>query len=256
MLRGVEPNSSAENSPLPASRPSILWRWLATLGLGLVAAVVGQIPPLAVLSWSHSLEFNLADLQGMAGNGTAVIRLICMSTPVQVGLLFWFARRRSASAVSYLALTRPQKRDIVVLFLTAVALLALGDGLNWLLGEKTVTPFQVDIYRSAEKSGDLLWLWLTVVIVAPIGEETLFRGFLFQGWQRSPKDAWVAIGATAALWALVHVQYNPLVIAQILLVGLALGWVRWRTGSTISTIFLHAFLNGVGLSETYLALRG
>jgi membrane protease YdiL (CAAX protease family) len=29
--------------------------------------------------------------------------------------------------------------------------------------------------------------------VAPIGEETLFRGFLFRGWHRSDKDAWAVI---------------------------------------------------------------
>jgi CAAX protease family protein len=95
-----------------------------------------------------------------------------------------------------------------------------------------------------------------VVIVAPIGEETLFRGFLFRGWQRSPDNAWAAIVGTAFLWAIVHVQYNPLVVSEILLVGLALGWVRWRTRSTISTILLHSFLNAAGMTETYFQLRG
>jgi CAAX prenyl protease-like protein len=40
-------------------------------------------------------------------------------------------------------------------------------------------------------------------VVAPIGEETLFRGFLFRGWHRSPRDAWPVI-VTASLWALVQ----------------------------------------------------
>ena len=68
------------------------------------------------------------------------------------------------------------------------------------LGKNVVTSFQDDIYRSAASAGSLVWLWLAVVIVAPIGEETLFRGFVFRGWQRSPDNAWAAIGGTAFLW--------------------------------------------------------
>ena len=236
---------------LPAHSPG----WLATLGLGMVAALTGQIPALAALSWSRERGLSLAELGGLTSDGVAVIILICVSTPVQVGLLFWFAHRRSPSALDYLALKLPRKRDITLLALVAAGLIAAGDGFNWLSGSKIVTPFQNDIYLSARAAGALPWLWLTVVVVAPIGEETLFRGFLFRGWQRSPSNPWAAIGATALLWALVHVQYNSLVIGQVLLAGLAFGWVRWATGSTIATILLHALLNAAGMTETYLALR-
>jgi membrane protease YdiL (CAAX protease family) len=41
-----------------------------------------------------------------------------------------------------------------------------------------------------------------------------------------------------------------------LVAGLVLGWVRWRTRSTISTILLHSFLNAAGMGETYFQLRG
>jgi membrane protease YdiL (CAAX protease family) len=196
-------------------------------------------------------------LEGLASDGVAVIILICVSTPVQVGLLFWFARRKAPSALGYLALSLPRSRDIRLLVIVAAALLAAGDGLGWLFGTRIVTPFQTDIYRSARTADALPWLWLTTVIVAPIGEETLFRGFLFRGWQGlSDSGPWIAIGATALLWAVVHIQYNTLIVGQVLLVGLAFGWVRWATGSTISTILLHAGFNAVGMTETYFALRG
>jgi membrane protease YdiL (CAAX protease family) len=229
--------------------------WLATLGLGMVAGLTGQIPALAALSWSRGGRLSLAELGGLTSDGVAVIILICASTPVQVGLLFWFARKKSPSALDYLALKLPHKRDITLLALVVAGLIAAGDGFNWLNGSKLVTPFQNEIYLSARTAGVLPWLWLTVVVVAPIGEETLFRGFLFRGWQASPSNPWAAIGATALLWALVHVQYNALVIGQVLLAGLAFGWVRWASGSTIATILLHALLNAAGMTETYLALR-
>jgi len=91
--------------------------------------------------------------------------------------------------------------------------------------------------------------------VTPIGEEVLFRGFLFRGWHRSPGDVWLVIVATAALWALSHLQYDFYVIAQIFVVGLVLGWFRWVTGSTLLAIMLHGLINCEGMIETFLALN-
>jgi ABC-2 type transport system permease protein len=255
MLKRRGAKSPERLQPDDKSRVSA-WGPFATFGLALVAAVSGQIPALAVLSWWHDSGLSIAKLQNMASSGVAVTTLLCVSTPVQVGLLFWFARLRGSSALEYLALTPPRKRDLVTLTLSGVALLAVGDGVSWLLGKSVVTSFQSDIFRSAASAGALLWLWLAVIIAAPIGEEILFRGFLFRGWQRSQNNAWAAIGLTAVLWAIVHVQYNPLVIGEILLIGLGLGWVRWRTGSTISTIVLHSILNTIGMAETFIQLRG
>ena len=78
-------------------------------------AVARQLPALAAVSWSRAYGFSFAKLQHMTGDGVAMITLVCVSTPVQVGLLFWFARLRSSSPAEYLALTLPRKRDMLVL---------------------------------------------------------------------------------------------------------------------------------------------
>jgi membrane protease YdiL (CAAX protease family) len=96
---------------------------------------------------------------------------------------------------------------------------------------------------------------LTVVVVAPVGEETLFRGFLFRGWHRSPRDAWPVIIVIASLWALTHVQYDLYVIAQVFAYGLVLGWFRWVTCSTILTMLLHGLINFEGTLETFMAFH-
>ena len=132
----------------------------------------------------------------------------------------------------------------------------IGDGLSWLVGHNIVTPFQSDIYRTASEAGWLPLLWFAVVVVTPIGEETLFRGFLFRGWLRKPGDAWLVIVVTALLWALMHVQYDWYVIGQVFVSGLLLGWLRWATGSTILTILLHGLINFEGMLESALALHG
>ena len=87
------------------------------------------------------------------------------------------------------------------------------------------------------------------------GEEILFRGFLFRGWRRSRRDVWFVIVLTALLWAVVHLQYDPYVIAQVFAYGLVLGWLRWVTGSTILTMLLHGLINFEGMLETFVALH-
>jgi uncharacterized protein len=229
-----------------------IWSSLLTLGFGLVALVAAQIPALAILLWVRRHE--VEPLRNLVGDSVAIAILLCVSTPIEIGLLFWLARRRSSSAIGDLALTLPRARDVKAIVLGAILMLVVAEGSSLVLGQHDVTPFQVDIYRSAEAAGALPWLWLSVVVMAPVGEETLFRGYLFRGW-RSSMGAPGAIAATSVAWAALHVQYAPLVIVQIFLIGLTLGLVRFATGSTVSTMLLHVFLNALGLIETHSALH-
>jgi CAAX protease family protein len=79
-----------------------------------------------------------------------------------------------------------------------------------------------------------------LLVVAPIGEEMLFRGFLFRGWHRSLRDAWPAIIVTAALWALIRGQYDLYGIAQIFAYG---------------RVLLHGLINFAGMLETFMAFH-
>jgi membrane protease YdiL (CAAX protease family) len=135
------------------------------------------------------------------------------------------------------------------------ALIIAGNVLSWLLGRSLITPFQLDIYTTASAGGWLLWLWLAIVVFTPIGEEIMFRGFLFRGWLRAPRDAWAVIVITSLLWAIIHLQYDWYVIGQIFVFGLLLGWLRWASGSTILTIMLHALINAEGMFETFVDLK-
>jgi uncharacterized protein len=227
-------------------------RW-ATLGLGVIALLAGQLVALTALTWWTGQ--GLAHWAEFGRDGIAVTLTICISTTVQVLLLALMAQQTCAGAAAYLGLRLPRKRDVVSGIIAVLIFIVVVDGISWLFGHDIVTPFQLDIYRTASAAGWLPWLWLTIVVVVPIGEETLFRGFLFRGWHRSPSDAWVAIAVTALLWAVIHVQYDLYVIAQVFVCGLLFGWFRWVTGSTILTMLLHALVNCEGMFETFMALR-
>ena len=65
-----------------------------------------------------------------------------------------------------------------------------------------------------------------------------------------------AILVTSAGWAVMHIQYEAFYIVQIFVLGCAFGWLRWRSGSTILTIILHAMVNATALAQVaFLAER-
>jgi membrane protease YdiL (CAAX protease family) len=188
-------------------------------------------------------------------DGVLVALSVYIATPVQTALLAFMARPTGTSAANYLGLTLPRKREVIIGIVIITIVGAVLEGASRLFGLNPVTQFQFDIYRSAQAAGWLPWLWFAIVVVGPIGEETLFRGFLFRGWHRSPRDAWVAIIVTALLWALSHAQYNLFLIGQIFVFGLLLGWFRFKSGSTILTIVLHGLLNLEAMLETVVVFN-
>ena len=231
------------------------WGRLATFGLGLVAMLAGQFAALLALSWW--LGSGMAVMPDFSGDGVAVTLIIFVSTPIQLLLLATFAQRKGGNALAYLGLTLPRRSEVVFGVAVTVALIIAGNVVSWLLGKNIVTSFQTDIFRTASEAGflPLLLLWLAVVVVTPLGEETLFRGFLYRGWLQSRRDAWLVIVMTALFWALIHVQYDWYVTGQIFAFGLLLGWMRWATGSTILTIMLHALINLEGMIETLVTAK-
>jgi membrane protease YdiL (CAAX protease family) len=117
-----------------------------------------------------------------------------------------------------------------------------------------VPAFQVDVWRSAAGAGWLVPLFIAIVIVAPIGEEIAFRGFLFRGFAK-PGHQVHAIAAIAVAWALLHIQYDWLGMVQIFVVGLMLGWFRWASGSTILTVGMHILINFESMLETWIKVE-
>jgi hypothetical protein len=227
-----------------------VWGRGASFALAVFAVLAGQFVALLALTVWYGQS--LGHLPNFSGDGAAITLVIAVSTPVEVGLLALFARRAGANAAHYLGLVWPKRGELWFGLAAMAAMIVAGNVLSWLLGRNLVTPFQTDIYTTASATGWLLWLLIAVVIVTPIGEELVFRGFLFRGWLRTPRDVWPVIVSTSLLWALIHVQYDWYVIAQIFVFGLLLGWLRWASGSTILTILLHGLINAEGMLETML----
>jgi membrane protease YdiL (CAAX protease family) len=173
-----------------------------------------------------------------------------LSNPVSVAVLALAARLARADLSDYFALKWPSRRELALGIGVLVVLIAAGDALLYLSGRDLVTPFQLQSYTTAAAAGWLPAMFAAAILVAPAGEEAMFRGFLFRGWVRSERTAWPAIILISVLWAALHIQYDWTGVLQIFVVGLFLGWMRWRSGSLLLTFLLHALFNLEGTLET------
>jgi uncharacterized protein len=229
-----------------------IWGYWATLGWAVLAFVVGQFAALAVLVWTRL--GNLDALLASPFDGAMVTLFILIANPIMIAVVALSVRLVRADQVDYLALRLPPARDLRVGLVSLVGLIAMSDVLLYIGGRELVTPFQLQAYTTAAAEGWLPALLAGAIIAAPAGEEILFRGFLFRGWVRSSRAAWPAIMVISLLWATLHIQYDWTGILQIFVIGLFLGWMRWRSGSTLLTFLLHALFNLEGTIETVLQI--
>ena len=95
----------------------------------------------------------------------------------------------------------------------------------------------------AESGGSILPSALLLLIVAPISEELLFRGFLLSALHKTPIGFWGASVITSGGWSLIHYSYPIHAILTIFILGISLSVALWRSGSIWTCILLHGLFN-------------
>jgi membrane protease YdiL (CAAX protease family) len=99
---------------------------------------------------------------------------------------------------------------------------------------------------------------IMVLVVAPLAEELLFRGLLYQALRE--RLGWIlAIPIQATVFGVLH-MFNPATSATVVVIGVLLGlFYQWRK-TLVSPIILHALVNVVAVVATvntpYLGVYG
>lgn len=102
----------------------------------------------------------------------------------------------------------------------------------------------------------LLLTFVSLVVIPPVVEEILFRGFLFTGL-RTKLKFWIAALITSALFAVPHLfasSQGLLWVAAIdtFILSLFLCYLRERTGNLWAPIALHAMKNGIAFVAIFI----
>ena len=120
---------------------------------------------------------------------------------------------------------------------TSIGYEALLEQLGWGTSSEIYLPFNANGIGIA-------FFAITAAVVAPIAEETFFRGFMLQGISKRLRFAWAAI-ISAAIFSLAHLSPSGLV--PIFILGLMLAWLYNKTQSIWPCIIVHCAYNSIGV---------
>lgn len=213
---------------------------------GQILAVVGIMAALLLAGWS---SVRIDDWFG-SGNVAQFVTSVSVAI-VTLTLLFGYLWRIRAHPED-IGLTKPRLNDITYTLLGAgvyiLAYLALVSVLAALIPALNTEQTQ-DLGFSTDTVGNgLLLVFISLVVLPPLVEEIVARGFLFTGL-RSRLDFFQAAVVSSSLFGLAHLLGGEggttIWIATIdtFILGMVLAYLREKTGRLWAPIGLHTAKN-------------
>ncbi len=213
------------------------------LGLQFGAAILSVIPAVMALpgmTGDAVSEMMMSDGSaytiGISGAWIALLTLLAIC-PAQsrVGTRLWLGLNKT-----------PLLPAVGWTLLAGVFLLVVGFGFQQIVDARTLEAVRMLALGFATP----IPMFLAIVVAAPIVEELIFRGYLFSGWI-TKIGFWGTSVATSFLFAIMHIQYGPVGLADVFVMGMAACALRWKTGSVYPGIVLHMVGNFGSLVSLY-----
>lgn len=224
------------------------WRWWFGLLLPLWV-VVGFVVAQLILAAAYYLVLTMGlALDGINSSvvNTFIAACVYMLTLAIVLGVPWLVKKRRTTA-SDLGLQRlPTWSDIglapigFIFYLLASAVAVYVFGI--LVPSFDASQTQNVGFENLSQQYEYVLAFITLVIVAPIAEESLFRGYLF-GKLRRAVPLWAAMLVTSVLFGAVHGQWN--VGIDVFVLSMVACGLREVTGSIWAGILLHMIKNGL-----------
>ncbi|MBU0506549.1 MAG: type II CAAX endopeptidase family protein [bacterium] len=221
------------------------WNAPYTLLFWIVLMLTTQIPVivLSVVLFALNPDLLSADTTNtISQNGLLVSLATLLQTPFVLLLCVFFISLKKIPVKTYLALESFSLKQLLYsLFIITSFVLIL-----------SFTMYQLNLNHGFEwfksiwfSSNSKALLCFVVIFIAPLNEELIYRGVLFTGLQQSKLGPIGAIVITAALWAIIHLQYQLIDIGVVFLGGLILGYARYLTRSLYIPFIMHIVWNAI-----------
>jgi uncharacterized protein len=255
--------------PLPPLPEKRVWGAWPTIGYSavvitgfFVAQFLAMIVALIIISVNQPPAIDTAGYDGMLKYFTDLFNkylgllqsiATIFSGIVGVFLIWIFVRvRKRAGFGEYLGLHKMSARTILLALGVVIAFLGLMTLVEMFLGTGTGNDINNDIYKTSVSP---VLFGIAVIIFAPLFEEALFRGFLFEGLRQSRLGIIATLLITSVTWAALHIQYNIFGIAYIFILGIIIGLVRWKTKNIWTAFIMHALINLIATVTIVVATR-
>lgn len=208
------------------------WLVLPTL----LAVIVGLLSPFAPLAKQ------LAD--GLINNDVVANLIFYIATAVAGLGLVWLYLRRNNVGWQMVGWRKFSWRQALIYLIIIAVLFLIGIGLLLALVALLVPGFNADQSQTNEFTGQTiahpLVTLLALVVIPPIIEETVFRGFIFPAFAKKLGTIWGAV-ISSILFGFAHLQGNVSVYTFVL--GLLLCFMYVRLKSIFPGMALHMLNN-------------
>jgi uncharacterized protein len=209
----------------------------------------------ALKHWSDAKANNWLD-----NSVIAQFIYVLLAESLTVGSIYMFLKRKKLGLNS-IGLKKPRLTDpfyglaalpvYFVLYLIAVGVI------SHFVPSLNVTQQQQIGFNSVHGAAQLIMTFVSLVVLPPIAEEIIVRGFIYSSLKKAMKIIPAAI-LTSLIFASAHLpeggSAGPLYIAAIdtFVLSLVLIYLREKTGSLWASITLHALKNGVAFTALFL----
>lgn len=221
---------------------------ILTIGVYLSSQFVAS---LVILTLPIALGLSQSSLELWLDGAIGQFVFIVLIEGVVLGLLWWLLRLKKSTFID-IGLAWPTLKDIglaivgfgvyfLMYFVIALVAKAIFPGINF--DQEQQVGFQ-----TARANADLILVFISLVILPPLVEEILARGFLYTGL-KTKWPTWLATVVTSTMFALAHLQFGsgaPLLwVAAIdtFTLSLVLIYLREKTGNLGASIALHTLKN-------------
>lgn len=220
--------------------PPATWGPLEAVPVFVMAVLFGAVVTVAVMATS-------------AGCGASTVLGFAAEEVGFVGCVVLWVKYLHHGSLEALGLPRRPSGDVAAGLAGAAVITLVSYPLGWavsalataILGHAPAQPEQIP---ACVHSGWLVSISILAVVLAPIGEETLFRGFLFKGLRRR-RSFWPAALISGAVFGLAHYQSESflLIVPSLIVVGVGLAFVYERRQSLLASVVAHGTFNLIGV---------
>ena len=216
---------------------------LSLTGGILLALIITHLPNVRLTPNDKALVTLVATVLGFQGAAIVWVHFFLRKHEISWGEGFGFAHRNFGQCVIIVLLALP-----VVL----AGVVVLGKASEWVLLElhghlrwewlKPQSQSAVQLLQEQWPVSLVALQGFVALVVAPVAEELLFRGVLYQAIkQRSHRQA--ALWITAILFAMIH--FYPVGFLSLIFLAVILVFVYERTKNLFAPILLHSLFNTV-----------
>ncbi len=231
----------------PLKDKDVTWGIGASLGVGLGVFMLSRlIAGFLIAGVAGSRGQTISEFFGEDNYQLSFVISLVVSFLTAALLMLYVKRERFWSK---LAVRKTSLDDMLTALPTYFGYFALAFAANALLiAFFPDLDFDVDQQTGFEDAtgGALTMAFITLVIVAPVFEELLFRGFVFRGLAKATAF-WPAAITTSLLFGLAHatsLESNQMaLVLDTFMVGMATSWLVWHTKSLWPGILLHGIKN-------------